>query len=183
MIACAQAQRFIPLLHDDELDNPLRRDIQDHVVACTECTRALAFLDRSQELLQLTIDEQMEDVEFSDFWAGVENKLLNQQPTRQWRVRRQLWWDAWRPLWSWRAPVWGVVTAVLLIGVALLLWQRLSSPIPVVVVHNPEAAFVMNNDQAQIESLAASHTVSVWNEPTHDSTVIWLIDEDEGELP
>src|SRR5258705_5046284 len=150
MIACAHAQRFVPLLHDDELDSPLRRDIQDHVVTCLECTRALAFLERSQELLRLTIDEQIEDVEFSDFWSGVENKLSNQQPTRQWRVRGQLWWDAWRPLWSWRAPVWGVVTAVLLIGVAVLLWQRLSTPAPFIVCREPEPAFIIDNAQAPI---------------------------------
>jgi hypothetical protein len=179
MIACAQAQRFIPLLHDDELDSPLRHDIQDHVVTCTECTRVLAFLERSQELLRLTIDEQIEDVEFSDFWAGVESKLSNEQPTWQWRVRRQLWWDTWRSLWSWRAPIWGVVTTILLIGVAVLLWQRQSIPSSLLVSREP--TIMTNNDEAQIESLAASNTVSVWNEPTHNSTVIWVSDDGEGE--
>jgi len=183
MIACAQAQRFISLLHDDELDSPLRRDIQDHVVTCTGCSRALAFLERRQELLRLTIDEQIEDIEFSDFWAGVESKLLNQPSTWQWQVRRQLWWEALRPFWSWRAPIWGVATAVLLLGVALLLWQRLSTPAPFLVAHDPDPTLMTNNDQAQIESLAASDTVSVWNEPTHDSTVIWVSDDSEGELP
>ena len=183
MIACVHAQRFIPLLHDDELDGPLRREIQEHVVTCMQCTRALAFLERGQELLRLTIDEQIEDIEFSGFWEGVENKLSVQQPTWWWRVRRQLWWDAWRPFWSWPTPVWATMMAVLFIGLVTLLWQRHATLIPTPPLVPSEPFVISDNDQAQIESLSASDTVSVWNEPTNNSTVIWVSDEGEGGLP
>jgi len=36
---------------------------------------------------------------------------------------------------------------------------------------------------AELVANNASNTVSVWNEPTHDSTVIWVSDDGEEELP
>jgi hypothetical protein len=68
------------------------------------------------------------------------------------------------------------MTAALLVGVALLL-SRLAGE------QGPQSIRLADNDQAQIESLSASDTVLVWNEPTSNATVIWVSDGGEGGLP
>jgi anti-sigma factor RsiW len=175
MIVCAHAQRLIPLLYDGELDGPLRREVSDHLINCTACTRTMALLDRSQELLRYAVDEQVDDIDFSGFWSGVESQLAEIRPA--WSARLQLWWESWRPLWSWRAPVWAAASVVLFIGGATLSRQIPSPPPP------QESIVLADNAQAQIESLMASDTVSVWNEPTSNATVIWVSDEGDGGLP
>ena len=50
-------------------------------------------------------------------------------------------------------------------------------------MHIPAArkpVLVALNNQARIESLSATATVLVWNEPTSNATVIW-VDETPGE--
>jgi anti-sigma factor RsiW len=174
MTACAHAQRLIPLLYDDELDGSLRREICDHVVNCTNCTHTLTMLDRGQELLRLAIDEQVMEIDFSGFWQGVEDRLAEPEPSLFERVR--LWWDSWRPLWSWRMPLWAAAAVMLFVGGALIAAMLRGEP-------QSGASRLVDNDQAQIESLAATDTVAVWNEPTSNATVIWVSDEGEGGLP
>jgi hypothetical protein len=46
----------------------------------------------------------------------------------------------------------------------------------------PIATALVDN-QAQIESLSASATVAMWNDPESNFTVIWVGDETSEELP
>ena len=174
MTVCAHAQRLIPLLYDGELDGLSRREVSDHVANCVACTHMLALFDRERELLQQMVDDQIAEIDFSGFWLGVETRLSERRLSFPERCR--LWWGSWRPLWSWRMPLWVTATAVLLIGVALFA-TRLEEE------KRSEPRRLADNDQAQIESLSASDTVLVWNEPTSNATVIWVSDEGEGGLP
>lgn len=176
MTACAHTQRLIPLFYDGELDGLLRREVSDHVVSCTACTQILTKLDRGQELLRQAIDEQIVEINFDEFWAGVEKHLSTSELSSSERLR--LRWSSWQSLWSWRAPRWATMTAMLLIGagVAFLLSYRAGE-------QQPHPMRLADNDQAQIESLSASDTVLVWNEPTSNATVIWVSDGGEGGLP
>lgn len=174
MTACAHTQRLIPLFYDGELDGLLRREVSDHVVGCTACTHVLTLLDRGQELLRQAIDEQVVEIDFGGFWEGVESRLSTPELSSAERLR--LWWHSWQPLWSWRAPLWATVTVVLLVGATLLLSQLAKE-------QRLQSIRLADNDQAQIESLSASDTVLVWNEPTNNATVIWVSDGGEGGLP
>jgi anti-sigma factor RsiW len=174
MTACAHAQRLIPLLYDGELDGLLRRDISSHVVSCTTCTHLLTTLDRSQELLKRAIDDQVLAMNFSGFWQGVESRLSEPESSALERLR--LWWESWQPLWSWRAPLWATAGAMLLIG-AMLMFTKLEGE------QQTKLMRLADNDQAQIESLSASDTVLVWNEPTSNATVIWVSDGSDEALP
>jgi anti-sigma-K factor RskA len=124
------------------------------------------MLDRSQELFRQAIDERLDNMDFSSFWQGVEDKLSQQRPSRT--ERFQIWFDSWRALWTWRAPAWTAASIALITGAALLFSRTPSSP-PLEI-----------EEQAHIESLSASDTVSVWSEPTSNATVIWVSDEGEG---
>lgn len=194
MAMCPHAERLIPLLHDGELASPLRREMRSHLVTCLSCTRALSVLERGQELLSQAIDEEIETINFSNFWQGVEERLGEIQPA--WPIRFRLWVERWhltRPLY---APAWAVAATVLLTFGVLLQQQSAfpppiaksfppsqsdpqppdnvlehSSPFPAPSVLDPGFALVSN--QAEIESISSSDTVAVWSDPGNNSTVIW----------
>lgn len=174
MTVCAHAQRLIPLLYDGELDGLLRREVSDHVADCAACTHVLALFDRERELLQRMVDDQIAEIDFSGFWLGVESRLSERQFS--FSERCYLWWSSWRPPWVWRTPLWATAVAVLLISIVLLVTKLEEEK-------SIEPRRLVDNDQAQIESLAASDTISVWNEPTSNATVIWVGDDGEGGLP
>ena len=203
MAMCPHAERLIPLLHDGELTSPLRREVRSHLATCIPCTRALSMLDREQELLGQMIDEEIDIIDFSDFWRGIESRLEEPQPS--WAVRLRLWVERWhlsRPL---SAPAWAVA-AVFLLTFGVLLQKSAVPPDLTRVSHTPHSptalverpqetlpssplpfpldrswddesldnGFALVSNQAQIESLSSSDTVAVWNDPGNNSTVIWI---------
>jgi hypothetical protein len=204
MATCPHAERLIPLLHDGELAGPLRREIHSHLATCLPCTRAFSMLEREQELLSQVIDEEIEAVNFSNFWQGVEDRLGEIQPS--WSIRFRLWVERWhltRPLY---APAWAVAATVLLTFGVLFQQQSAfppyiarsfppsqpaprppdnaldqSSPFPESSVLDPGFALVSN--QAEIESISSSDTVAVWSDPGNNSTVIWTGSDMSGGMP
>jgi anti-sigma-K factor RskA len=183
MIACAHAQRLLPLFYDDELDGPLRRKVHDHIVNCTTCTGVLARLERGQELLRQAVDEQLDGLDFSGFWQGVEGRLSEPRSSRAEQLR--VWVNAWQSVWIWRAPAWAAAMAMVIAGAAILFWTLfyVDAPPKSPLLVQREPIVVADSDQAQIESLSATDTVSVWNEPTSNATVIWVGDDGEGGMP
>lgn len=208
MAMCSHAERLIPLLHDGELPSSLRREMNSHLVTCLFCTRALSMLERGQELINQAIDEEIEVLDFSNFWQGVVDKLEESQPS--WAMHFRLWVERWHLTQPLYAPAWAVAAVVLLTFGILLQQQstveiatspspapperredRLSRgpllPQPSIVAdhpsdrNEPDVAFVGN--QAQIESLSSSDTVAVWNDPENNSTVIWIGSDMSEELP
>jgi hypothetical protein len=208
MAMCPHVERLIPLLHDGELASPLRREMRVHLVTCLPCTRALSLLERGQELISQVIDEEIDSIDFSNFWQGIEEKLRESRPS--WSIRFRLWVERWHLTQPLYAPAWAVA-AVLLLTIGVFLQQQSSlditqSPVPppgrtteqsspdarpsppTLVADQPSGrdhpndwvAFVSN--QAQIESLSSSDTVAVWNDPGNNSTVIW-IGSDSEETP
>jgi len=179
MLTCSHAERLVPLLYDGELDGPLRREVAAHVSGCVACTGVLAALERGRELLWQEIEEQVAQMDFSGFWEGVAGKL--EEPPLPWAVRVRLWWEKWWPDWSLSAPGWAVAVALLLIIAALFL------PRPYLPTEtsskDPEQLALVANDQAQIESLSSAATLSLWNEPASNATVIWVGEDNEGGMP
>ncbi|MGH7965288.1 MAG: anti-sigma factor family protein [Candidatus Binatia bacterium] len=175
-----RSERLVTALHDGELESPLRREVASHVSGCADCSHRLATLDRMQELLSQAFDEESEKVDFSNFWAGVASKLQEQTPP--WTVRLRLWRASWQLHWPISAPVWAA--AALLITTTLFLANPPSSnneavPAPQEVTTLALAA----NQQAHIESLSTASTISLWNEPASNATVIWVSEEDDGGMP
>jgi anti-sigma factor RsiW len=186
MATCPHAERLIPLLHDGELAGPLRREMRSHLSTCLCCARALSALERGQELLSQVIDEEVEAINFANFWRGVEDRLGEIRPS--WAIRFRLWVERWhltRPLY---APAWAVAATVLLTFGVLLQQQSASPPSrlafrppggtaePPPVLQAPpglDPGFTLVSNQAEIESISSSETVAVWSDPGNNSTVIW----------
>ena len=181
MITCPRSERLVALLHDSELDGPLRREMASHVAVCVSCTRALSTLERVQELVRQATSEEAEDLDFADFWEGVASKL-NQPEFPPWRLRLRLWREKWRAVWPFSPPVWAAATAILFITTFLVSRTPPPKNSASVSQETPPPVFVAKeeNDQAQIESLSVTATVSLWNEPESNTTVIWVNDDDGG---
>jgi len=173
MITCPRSERLVALLYDGELDSPLRREIASHVAGCVVCTRTLAALGRVQELVVQAISEQVEESDFANFWEGVASKL-DQQASSSWRLWLQLWRERLRPAWVPGAPAWAATTAALLVTTFLVFHPPAPS--------DPAPTVLAGNDQAEIESLSASETVFLWNESESNATVIWVSDDNDGEM-
>jgi len=181
MNTCPRSERLVALLHDGELDSPLRREVASHVAGCVACTRTLAALDRVQELVVQAVNEQFEESDFANFWEGVANRIDQQAPP-SWRVWLQVWRERLRPAWPFETPLWAATTAALLVT-TVLVFQSSSprSPAPTVLAVNEHVQPA--NEQAQIESLSATETVFLWDEPESNATVIWVGDDNDGERP
>jgi hypothetical protein len=132
-----------------------------------------------------SVSEVLEEGDFSGFWTGVENKLA--QPLHApWRVQLQIWREKWRIGWPLSTPIWATAAVVLFIS-TLLFSRALMPPASSVTSREtlspiPDQIYAAN-DQAQIESLSATETVFLWNEPRSNATVIWVSDENDGGLP
>lgn len=204
MARCPHADRLIPLLHDNELQNPLRREMVAHMATCITCARTFSLLEREQELFTHTIEDHVEAVDFANFWQAVELKLTDVPPARATRLR--LWYESWRPTWAFPVPAWAVAILLLSFGVGQVYvsesWQRsaqqtqpISGPPPpsssdtasrvnsrpeekpsmVSVLDQPVTPQIRENE-TQIESFFASDTVAIRINRTNNSTVIWVGD-------
>ena len=111
MATCPHADRLIPLLHDNELQSPLRREMVTHMATCVTCARTFSLLEREQELFTQTVEECVESIDFSGFWQAVEIRLS--EPSLSWAAWVRLWYESWRPTWAFPVPVWAVATLLL----------------------------------------------------------------------
>lgn len=184
MTSCSHPARLVPLLYDDELNNAQRREVAFQIADCPVCTRRMNALERTQETLRETLDEEVAQIDFSNFWAGVEQRLEDPPLARWSRLssRLRLWRVQWQATFSWHVPVWAVTTALLIITTVVLTRppapSGVATPFP-----EREPVLLASNNQAQIEALSATSTVLVWNEPTSNATVIWVDEAVGGDLP
>jgi len=111
MATCPHTDGVIPLLHDNELQNPLRRETIAHMATCVTCARAFSLLEREQELFTQVVEERVDSIDFSNFWQAVEIRLSDSAPS--WAVRLRLWYESWRPAWAFPVPAWAVATLLL----------------------------------------------------------------------
>lgn len=116
MATCSHADRVIPLLHDNELQNPLRREIVAHMAICVTCARTFSVLEREQELLTQVVEERVDSIDFANFWQAVETRLA--EPPLSWAARFRLWYESWRPTWALPRPALAFA-ALMLVSLAL----------------------------------------------------------------
>ena len=184
MASCSHPSQLISLVYDNELGEAQRYEAASQIADCPECTRRMQRLGRTHGALYQTLDEEVSGIDFSDFWPRIEQGIAAQpsSPTSPWASRFRLWRMQWHPPFSWHIPAWATAVGLCLFTAAV------STQLPTSrgAVHIPAAnkpVMVALNNQAQIESLSATSTVLVWNEPTSNATVIWVNETPGEELP
>ena len=180
MARCSHSQRLVSLLYDGALDNALQREVAFQIADCPVCTRRMNVLERIQEVLCQTLDEEVGQLDFSNFWPNVERRVAA-QPSSVWSHLR-LWRLQWQAIFSWNGPVLVTATALLIFVAVILARSPVPGQLGSAPSENPPVVLALNN-QAQIASLSARSTVFVWNEPTSNATVIWVDDVPGGDLP
>ena len=113
MATCPHADRLIPLLHDNELQNPLRREMVTHMSTCVTCARTFSLLEREQELFTQVIEQRVDSIDFSDFWHAVEQQIAEPAPSRFTRFR--LWYESWHQIRTLPIPVWAAAALLFLL--------------------------------------------------------------------
>ena len=184
MMSCFHPARLIPLVYDGELDEARRREVAFQIADCPACTRRMRMLERTHETLCQMLGEEVSCIDFSDLWARIEQGIEDQSPPRasQWSSRFRLWRMQWNAPFSWSIPVWATAV-VLCLFAAVVFTQLPTSRETVSIPVERKPMMLAFNNQAQIESLSATSTVLVWNEPTSNATVIWVDDALGEELP
>ena len=184
MASCSHPSRLISLVYDNELGEAQRDEAAAQIAACPECTRRIQQLERTHEALYQTLDEEVSRIDFSDFWPRVEQGIAAQASalTSPWASRFRIWRMHWQAPFSWHIPAWATAVGLCLFTAAV------STQLPTSrgAVQLPAArkpVMVALNNQARIESLSATSTVLVWNEPTSNATVIWVDETPGKELP
>jgi len=183
MMTCPRSERLVALFHDGELDGPLRREMMSHIASCVACTRELATVERIQELVLQSVSDQVEEVDFSRFCTAIESTIAQQSPSL-WGIQLRLWFARWKLAWPPSMPVWSAATIIIFI--TTVFFSPIDSPNEVASTPgktSPPVVVAKANDQAQIESLSATTTVFLWNEPENNATVIWVSDENDGGMP
>ena len=181
MASCSHPSQLISLVYDNELDEARRYEAAAQIADCPECTHRMQRLERTHEALSQILDEEVADIDFSDFWPRIERGIAAQPSslTSQWASRFRLWRMQWHASFSWYVPAWATAVGLLLFTAAVST-QLPTSRGAVQIPAAKKPVLVALNNQAQIESLSATSTVLVWNEPTSNATVIW-VDEIRGE--
>ena len=181
MASCSHPSQLISLVYDNELDAARRYEAAAQIADCPECTHRIQRLERTHEALSQILDEEVSDVDFSDFWPRIERGIAAQPSSLagQWASRFRLWRMQWHGPFSWHVPAWATAVGLFLFTAAVST-QLPTSRGAVQIPAAKKPVVVALNNQAQIESLSATSTVLVWNEPTSNATVIW-VDETLGE--
>ena len=209
MATCPHAERLTSLLHDGELLSPLRREMITHLSSCVTCARLVSFLEREQELLNQMIEVQIDNIDFSNFWQGIAEKLS--EPQLSWGMRVRLWYESSRFMWLSPTPMWAFALLFLLFVPAHVAPPSLSSapmvvqnipkerpkgeelPLPFSPVStgpreaglsgSPPIQKVMYDNQVQINSFDPSVSVAIRINQANNSTVVWFGEGPSADLP
>lgn len=174
---CRDAAPLLPFFLDGELDPHQMRAVALHSALCLTCEQDLRRLERLQEVVNSTISSTVDEIDFDNFWPGIERRLsITRHPW--WQLVRA-WWSEGERAWVIRVPAFAAAVAVA--AFALFLFTRPSSA-PDAQLASPQLAAVDN--ATSIESLDSDvDSVAVLNDPETRTTVLWVNDLQKGDLP
>lgn len=164
--SCIDFTRRFDSFVDGELDAHSMRAMALHASHCPECGAEVERTESLQALLSQAVESEVERLDTSRLWGGIEARL--EQPRFDPRVRVRALVAALRPSAVPALAITGALAALLL----ALLWPGSTPSEPVEVANN----------QAQIQRIESSAPqVGVWSEPERHTTAIWVASyEPEG---
>lgn len=173
-MTCREALNLLPLFFDGELDPRQMRAVALHGARCGTCEGELRHMNRLQELVSEGVTAVVDEIDFTDFWVGIERQLGAVR--FPWWQRARAWWSAGRRQWPLPLPVFAAAAAI--VALVLLLFARAQQP--------ATPAMVAIDNGASIDSLDADvDSVAVISDPETRTTVLWVSDDDAsgGDVP
>ena len=177
-MTCREAANLLPLFFDGELDPRQMRAVALHSTRCDSCEAELRRFERVQEMVAEQITAAVEEVDFVQFWSGIERRLGSMR--QPWWPRLRAWWDEHDDAWLVRWPAVAAIAAAAVL--AFFFFAR--APQPAFESAAPPVAAVDN--AASIDSLDSDRdSVTVLNDPETRTTVLWVNDDSPlaGEQP
>lgn len=170
-MTCREATNLVPLFLDGELDSRQMRAVALHGTRCPSCETELRELERLQELVSENISARVDEVDFSEFWTGVERRLGTIQVS---------WWRRWSASWSdgdrgWtmRWPVFAAAAAAIAVLAFFFLVRA-----PQLTTQPDAARLAAVDNAATIDSLDAdADSVAVLSDPETRTTVLWVSED------
>jgi anti-sigma factor RsiW len=178
---CREARALLPLFLDGELDGRQLRNVALHSTRCSDCERELQQLERLQDLVVGYVSTQIEPVDLSRVWAGIESRIAT--VPIPWWSRLRVWWDALDIGW-WPAPAAAALGMAAL--AAVFFWPGTSDKPGAQVAQN---APIIDNSASLDEVESHVGSVAVLSEPDTHTMVLWVSDDeistpaDLGEVP
>ena len=171
-MTCRDLTGLLPLFFDGELDPRQMREVALHSTRCDECEHTLREIERTQELVAHAISVRVDDLDLSQVWPAVAQRIATVRVP--WSRRVRIWWEEREPIGvfagRWRIPA--LAAALATIAIAVVMWS--GSP-----TENPQIAEAPPVDNtAIIDSLDSSaDNVAVLSEPETNTTVLWVNDD------
>jgi len=177
-MTCRDAAPLLALFLDGELDPHQMRAIALHSARCTNCERDLRDLERLQEAISTTINSSVDEIDLETFWPSINRRLSTIR--HPWWHQITAWWGDLDQAWMIRLP--GFAAAAVAAAFALFLFTRPSPNPPEAQPASSQLAAVDN--ATSIESLDSDvDSVAVLNDPETRTTVLWVHDVRDGDLP
>jgi anti-sigma factor RsiW len=169
-MTCREAANLLPVFFDGELDARQMRMVALHSTRCPGCEAELRRYERVQQLICERLNAAADEVDFEQFWAGIERRLRCVRPP--WRTRLRARWSEGEYGWILRWPALAAAAAV----AAFALFLLMRAPQPAFESAAPQVAAVDN--AASIDSLDSDlDSVAVLNDPETRTTVLWVSDD------
>lgn len=172
---CQDVDTLLPLFFDGELDARRMREVALHTARCGECETQLRDLETIQIHLKRSVEAELEGVDFTALWAGIERQLPAPRDSFWLRLRAR--WDALGP-WEWSPALPAAAVAAAAVAGFFLLADAEPTTVP-------EVARVAATDYAgSVERLdTVFDSFAIFSDPDTQTTVLWVEDESLGVEP
>jgi anti-sigma factor RsiW len=100
---CREVHNLLELFFDSELDSRQMRAVALHSATCPQCEEELRHLEHLQDIVAQTVNEQVDEIDLSRVWSGIEQRI----PVRRisWGSRLRTWWGELE--FGWGIPAFG----------------------------------------------------------------------------
>ena len=163
---CGEIKRSLGTWLDGELGTAEAEEVRLHLRECPVCLAEKARIERLESTLKSVLEAEASQVAFEPFWAGVQQRIVEERP---WRFRLLDWA---RLAFSPPRLAWAIPAVIILILSVLSLDPLF-----------PGWRWLLNRSNlAAVESIDGhGFNVALFRESKTKTTVIWLFENDEGE--
>ena len=154
---CREVHNLLELFFDSELDPRQMRAVAIHSATCRPCEEELRRLERLQDVVARTVNEQVDDVDLSRVWSGIEHRL---QPRRLSPGQRlQAWWS--EREWGWGIPAFAAAATAAAILAFNLAQSPMRKTIETALADNPVSVHEISSDD-HIALVSEADTLLLW---------------------